>query len=145
MRLGTKDCLPLWKAVKMFRSKTEGSSLLQYWWTCTDLSYVRYLLSLMEMCIHFSSFKGKFKFRRDRWEARRCNRISSATQCTAQQETVGFNISANQNLNAWRTAAGAQERIRGNTISKQTCRDDFNLLSHLKIELKLQVWALRTL
>lgn len=27
--------------------------MLQYWLTCADLSYVRKLLSLMGMCIHF--------------------------------------------------------------------------------------------
>lgn len=137
------DCFPLWKAVKMFRSKTEGSNLLQYWLTCADLSYVRKLLSLMGMCIHFFSFKGKFKFRRDSWEARRCNRISSTTQCTAQQETIGTNISASQNLNAWEDCCWSSgEKTRQYNIQTDLSRWLFSLLSHFEIELKLQRWAL---
>lgn len=66
-----------------------------------DISHIRRLLSLTETHVYFHYFKGKFQFRRDSWEARRCNRVSSATQCTAQQETVGVNISANQNLTAF--------------------------------------------
>lgn len=120
--VGVVDCLFPQKLVDPSKSETKANK--KYVLISSDISRIRRLLSFIETHIYFCYFKGEFQFRRDSWEARGCNRVSSATQCTAQQETVGVNISANQNLTAFgKLLLELWRGMWSNVISRLVCTD----------------------